>query len=111
MIALWGVAAWHRLKVLNETVIGSDSLGPYLQAQAALFGHMPRPPNPESGDALWVSMLPLVGIADTLSGLFALRFIVGLSLIFRHHSLLGIALQQRCVGDEFCILTQSQLAF
>jgi len=77
MLALWGVAAWHRLKVLNETVIGSDSLGPYLQAQAALFGNLPRPPNPESGDALWFLMLPFVALAENLSELFALRFCVG----------------------------------
>ena len=77
MLALWVLAAWHRLKVLNETVVGSDSLGPYLQAHAALFGHLPRPPNPESGDALWVTMLPLVAWADDLSELFTYRFVLG----------------------------------
>ena len=59
MIALCVVAAWHRLKVLDEAIVSSDSLGPYLQAQAALFGHLPRPPNPESGDALWLLAVPL----------------------------------------------------
>ena len=77
MIALWVVASWQRLKVLHETVIGSDSLGPYLQAHAALFGHLPRPPNPESGDALWVSMVPLVATTSSLSELFAVRFVLG----------------------------------
>ena len=77
MIALWVVASWHRLKVLHETVIGSDSLGPYLQAQAALFGHMPRPPNPESGDALWLTMVPLIATTTSLSELFTVRFVLG----------------------------------
>jgi hypothetical protein len=77
MIALWAVASWHRLRVLDEAVIGSDSLGPYLQAWAAHGGHLPRPPNPESGDALWVTAWPLVALSDNLESLFQLRFIVG----------------------------------
>ena len=77
MIALWVVAAWHRLKVLDEAIVSSDSLGPYLQAQAALFGHLPRPPNPESGDALWLLAVPLVALSSSLTELFQSRFILG----------------------------------
>jgi hypothetical protein len=77
MTALWVVAAWHRLKVLDHAIVGSDSLGPYLQAQAALFGNIPRPPNPESGDALWLMMLPIVALADSLQDLFFTRFVLG----------------------------------
>ena len=54
MLALWAVAAWVRLRAVEHAIVGSDSLGPYLQAKAALLGHLPRPPNPESGDALWM---------------------------------------------------------
>ena len=61
------VAAWHRLRVLDESIVSSDSLGPYLQAQAALFGHLPRPPNPESGDLLWVLAVPLVAATSMAS--------------------------------------------
>ena len=77
MVALWGVAAWHRLRVLDHAAVGSDSLGPYLQAKAALFGHLPRPPNPESGDALWITMLPVVAAADSLLDAFSIRFVLG----------------------------------
>ncbi|MGB0638073.1 MAG: hypothetical protein ACPGTU_02000 [Myxococcota bacterium] len=77
MFALWAIASWHRLRALDEAVIGSDSLGPYLQAWAAHTGHLPRPPNPESGDALWVTAWPLVALSSDLSSLFQLRFIVG----------------------------------
>lgn len=77
MLALWAVAAWHRLRVVHESVVGSDSLGPYLQAQAALFGNMPRPPNPESGDALWLTMVPLVAVAGSLTELVSFRFVLG----------------------------------
>ena len=77
MAVLWAMASWHRLRVIDQTVIGSDSLGPYLQAQGALFGYLPRPPNPESGDALWISMLPLVAATDSLVDMFSLRFIAG----------------------------------
>jgi hypothetical protein len=74
MLGLWAVAAWHRLRVLDHAVVGSDSLGPYLQAQAALFGNLPRPPNPESGDALWLTMVSMVAAADSLVELFFFRF-------------------------------------
>lgn len=77
MLGLWAVAAWHRLRVLDHAVVGSDSLGPYLQAQAALFGNFPRPPNPESGDALWLTMVPMVAAADSLVQLFSFRFALG----------------------------------
>ena len=77
MAALWAAAAWHRLRVVDQAVVGSDSLGPYLQAQAALFGHLPRPPNPESGDALWAAAVPIVAMADSLTDAFTIRFIAG----------------------------------
>ena len=77
MLALWGIAAWHRLRAVEQAIVGSDSLGPYLQAKAALLGHLPRPPNPESGDALWILAMPLVAWADSLSALFSARFVVG----------------------------------
>ena len=77
MLALWAVAAWVRLKAVEHAIVGSDSLGPYLQAKAALLGHLPRPPNPESGDALWMLAVPLVAWADSLSTLFTARFVMG----------------------------------
>jgi len=77
MISLWVVAAWHRLRVLDEAIVSSDSLGPYLQAQSALFGHLPRPPNPESGDALWITAVPLVAAASSVTELLQSRFILG----------------------------------
>lgn len=77
MVALWAVAAWHRLRVLEHSVVGSDSLGPYLQAQSALFGHLPRPPNPESGDALWLTMVPIVAASGSLLDAFSIRFVLG----------------------------------
>jgi len=77
MLALWGIAAWYRLRAVEHAIVGSDSLGPYLQAKAALLGHLPRPPNPESGDALWMFAVPLVAWADSLSSLFSARFIAG----------------------------------
>ena len=77
MITLWVIAAWHRLKVVDEAIVGSDALGPYLQAQALRFGHLPHPPNPESGDALWLLSLPIVSAATSLKSLFEIRFIVG----------------------------------
>ena len=77
MLALWAVAAWVRLRAVEHAIVGSDSLGPYLQAKAALLGHLPRPPNPESGDALWMLAVPLVAWADSLSTLFTARFVMG----------------------------------
>ena len=77
MLALWAVAAWVRLKAVEHAIVGSDSLGPYLQAKAALLGHLPRPPNPESGDALWMLAVPIVAWADSLSTLFTARFVMG----------------------------------
>ncbi len=77
MIVLWAIASWHRLRTLDEAVIGSDSLGPYLQAWAAHQGHLPRPPNPESGDALWFTAWPFVALSNNLESLFQLRFIAG----------------------------------
>jgi len=80
--ALWALAAWTRLRVLDQVVVGSDSLGPYLQAWSLSLAHvqagaLPRPPNPESGDFLWITMLPLVHAARSLQELFRLRFVVG----------------------------------
>ena len=77
MVALWALAAWHRLRLVEHAIVGSDSLGPYLQAKAALLGHLPRPPNPESGDALWLLAVPLVSLADSLEALFEARFVLG----------------------------------
>ncbi|NOY25184.1 MAG: hypothetical protein GXP62_04865 [Oligoflexia bacterium] len=76
----WAGAAWLRLRALDQVAIGSDSLGPYLQALALSqknlqAGFLPRPPNPESGDFLWVMALPAVHLAHSLRELFELRFI------------------------------------
>lgn len=78
----WALAGALRLRALPQTVVGSDSLGPYLKAwalrpEALLAGHLPRPPNPESGDLLWLCALPLVHLASSLEQLFALRFLAG----------------------------------
>ena len=80
LLALWVIAAVHRLEIVQQAILSSDALGPYLQAQAFLFGHIPRPPNPESGDALWFLAMPLVALADNLHELFTLRFVVGASV-------------------------------
>ncbi len=77
MLALWGIAAWYRLRAVGHAIVGSDSLGPYLQAKSALLGHLPRPPNPESGDALWMLAVPFVAWTDSLSSLFSARFVAG----------------------------------
>ena len=77
LLTLWILAAYQRLRHIDEAILSSDSIGPYLQAQSLLFGHLPRPPNPESGDALWLLVLPLVIFADNLVNLFSLRFILG----------------------------------
>ncbi len=81
-LLVWLLAAALRLRVVNQAVVGSDSLGPYLKALAltptALWaGHLPRPPNPESGDLLWLSALPILHLAGDLQQLFTLRFLAG----------------------------------
>lgn len=80
--AAWALAAALRLRVVDQSTVGSDSLGPYLKAlsltpAAVRAGVLPRPPNPESGDLLWLSALPIVHLAHDLVGLFTLRFIAG----------------------------------
>ncbi len=82
---LWAGAAWIRLRALDQVAIGSDSLGPYLQALAATeanlrAGFLPHPPNPESGDWLWVCAVPFVRLARSLHELFAARFIAGAAI-------------------------------
>lgn len=81
----WAAAAWLRLRGLDAAVVGSDSLGPYLQAWSLSEAHLragvlPRPPNPESGDWLWISALPAVHLAHDLRSLFTLRFVAGAAI-------------------------------
>lgn len=78
----WAAATWLRLRGLDQVIVSSDSLGPYLRALAFRpefleQGLIPRPPNPESGDGLWLLAVPLVHLADSLHDLFRLRFALG----------------------------------
>lgn len=84
-LLLWAAAAWLRLRVLDHVELGSDSLSPYLQALGLRWdllqqGSLPRPPNPESGDWLWLSAVPLVHAARSLEELFTLRFVLGAAI-------------------------------
>jgi hypothetical protein len=76
-IVLWLVALSARWLAVDAAVVGSDSLGPYLQACSLSASWLPKPPNPESGDALWISALPLVWLADSIRSLFQLRMALG----------------------------------
>lgn len=73
--ASWVLAAGWRLRSLEQTSIGSDSIGQFLPGLAPLTLH--PPPNPEAGYALWVTAAPLVWLADSLSALLTLRLMVG----------------------------------
>lgn len=72
--ATWLAAGLWRLRCLDQVSVGSDSLGSFLAAWSAAPGHLPMPPNPEAGFSLWVTAWPLVQLAGSLEGLFALRF-------------------------------------
>ncbi|MFT5681509.1 MAG: hypothetical protein ACI8RZ_002415 [Myxococcota bacterium] len=74
-MASWALAIGWRLRSLEQTSIGSDSIGQLLPGLAPLALH--NPPNPEAGYALWVTAAPLVWLADSLTMLFTLRFVVG----------------------------------
>jgi hypothetical protein len=76
-IILWLLALSARWAAVDAAVVGSDSLGPYLQAWSLSTSWLPKPPNPESGDALWVLALPLVWLADSIRSLFQLRMALG----------------------------------
>lgn len=84
-LAAFLLAAHLRLRGLDQAVVGSDSLGPYLRAlalspEALRAGTIPRPPNPESGDWLWLSAWPLVHAAASLHDLFRLRLLLGATI-------------------------------
>ena len=64
-LALWGLAGCARLRLIDHCAVGSDSLGPYLAALSASWSHLPHPPNPESGDALWWMENPAFGRGQT----------------------------------------------
>ena len=74
-LAAWILAVLWRLRALHQVSIGSDSLGQFLPGLSPLS--FPPPPNPEAGFALWVTAAPLVTLAGSLEGLFALRFALG----------------------------------
>ncbi len=76
-IVLWMLAFAARWMAVDLAVVGSDSLGPYLQAWSLSWEWLPKPPNPESGDALWYLALPLVHSAASLEQLFQLRMAAG----------------------------------
>jgi hypothetical protein len=76
-IVLWLVAIEMRWMTVDAAVVGSDSLGPYLQALSLSWSWLPKPPNPESGDALWYLALPLVHAADSVRALFHMRMAIG----------------------------------
>ena len=76
-LAAWALAWAFRLEGLDHATVGSDSLGQYLSALALQPGHLPPPPNPEAGYALWLWAWPLLHLAGSLEQLFALRFGVG----------------------------------
>ncbi len=73
--ASWGLAAGWRLRSLDQTSVGSDSIGQFLPGLAPLALH--APPNPEAGYALWVTAAPLVWLSDSLTMLLTLRFMTG----------------------------------
>ena len=78
MGGLWILAAGARLDAVPMATVGSDALGQYAVALQVLEGGAwPRPPNPEGGHSLWLLVLPLVPLADSLEALFRLRFILG----------------------------------
>jgi hypothetical protein len=76
-LALWVVAALVRLRELDQVTVSSDSLGPYLRAWSVSWDWIPRPPNPESGDGLWLLAWPLVHAAGNLVELMELRLVLG----------------------------------
>jgi len=76
-LTLWLLAAVVRLRELEHVIISSDSLGPYLRAWSLSSGALPRPPNPESGDGLWLLAWPLTQIAENLTHLMQLRLAIG----------------------------------
>ena len=76
-LGLWVWAAAVRLRELDQVIVSSDSLGPYLRAWSLSWDWIPRPPNPESGDGLWLLAWPLVQAAGSLVELMELRMICG----------------------------------
>lgn len=76
-LTLWILAAVVRLREVDQVIVGSDTLGPYLRAYSAGFHWIPRPPNPESGDGLWLLAWPLVHAASSLVELMQLRMVLG----------------------------------
>ncbi len=78
LLALWALAWGMRLRGLPAATVGSDSLGQFLAALGLLRGGgLPHPPNPEGGHSLWLMVLPLLPLADSLQGLLRLRFALG----------------------------------
>ena len=78
LLALWALAWGMRLRGLPAATVGSYSLGQFLAALGLLRGGgLPHPPNPEGGHSLWLMVLPLLPLADSLQGLLQLRFALG----------------------------------
>lgn len=76
-LTLWALAAVVRLREIDQVIVSSDSLGPYLRAFSLSWSWIPRPPNPESGDGLWLLAWPLVQSAGSLVALMELRLVLG----------------------------------
>lgn len=76
-MALWILAALVRLREIDQVIVSSDSLGPYLRAWSLRWGWIPQAPNPESGDGLWLLAWPLVKLAGSLVELMQLRMVLG----------------------------------
>jgi len=74
LLGVFIVALAARLRGLDAASTGSDALGQFLAAWSVGPGHLPNPPNPEGGHALWVLAWPLVHLAGSLRELFMLRF-------------------------------------
>jgi hypothetical protein len=66
-----------RLREADQVIVGNNTVGPYLRAYSAGFHWIPRPPNPESGDGLWLLAWPLVHAASSLVELMQLRMGLG----------------------------------
>ena len=77
LISCWCLASWVRLRAIDGTTAGSDTLGQYLAGLTLGRGAWPSPPNPEGGHSLWMTVWPLTQIANSLEQLFQLRFVLG----------------------------------
>ena len=75
------LAGWYRFEQLAHAQVYSDSLSPFAAAVKANQTGWANPSNPEGDHWSWIAALPLIWSAQTLEGLFALRFWVGALLV------------------------------